>query len=71
MAILEKKKYEKLFLCWIISLIALLAIMIVVGGLTRLTNSGLSITRWDLIKGIIPPLNLNEWEYYFSLYKKK
>jgi len=70
MAILEKKKYEKLFLCWIISLIVLLAIMIVVGGLTRLTNSGLSITRWDLIKGIIPPLNLNEWEYYFSLYKQ-
>ena len=44
--------------------------MIIVGGLTRLTDSGLSITEWELFTGIIPPLNLSEWNYYFSLYKK-
>ena len=44
--------------------------MIIVGGLTRLTNSGLSITKWDLISGILPPLSLNEWEKSFSFYKQ-
>ena len=43
--------------------------MIVIGGLTRLTDSGLSITEWELFKGILPPLNLETWENYFSLYK--
>jgi cytochrome c oxidase assembly protein subunit 15 len=40
-----------------------------VGGLTRLTNSGLSITEWELFKGILPPLSQSKWESYFSLYK--
>tara|TARA_Y100000741_G_scaffold123622_1_gene93046 strand:+ start:256 stop:1197 length:942 start_codon:yes stop_codon:yes gene_type:complete len=44
--------------------------MIVVGGLTRLTDSGLSITEWQLFSGIIPPLNSNQWNDYFDLYKK-
>tara|TARA_Y100000389_G_scaffold153061_1_gene153211 strand:- start:407 stop:1342 length:936 start_codon:yes stop_codon:yes gene_type:complete len=44
--------------------------MIGVGGLTRLTDSGLSITAWELFSGILPPLNINEWNFYFSEYKK-
>ena len=44
--------------------------IIVVGGLTRLTNSGLSITQWELFKGVLPPLNDYMWNQYFSLYKK-
>jgi len=44
--------------------------MVGVGGLTRLTDSGLSITAWELFTGILPPLNLNEWNHYFSEYKK-
>ena len=44
--------------------------IIVVGGLTRLTNSGLSITQWELFKGILPPLNSTTWNQYFDLYKK-
>tara|TARA_B100001093_G_scaffold504278_1_gene559858 strand:+ start:167 stop:1117 length:951 start_codon:yes stop_codon:yes gene_type:complete len=43
--------------------------MIAVGGLTRLTDSGLSITEWELFSGILPPTNLEEWNRYFSLYK--
>ena len=43
--------------------------IIIIGGLTRLTNSGLSITEWELIKGILPPLNKDEWEIYFESYK--
>jgi cytochrome c oxidase assembly protein subunit 15 len=44
--------------------------MIIVGGLTRLTDSGLSITQWELFSGILPPLNINQWNEYFDLYKK-
>ena len=43
--------------------------IISVGGLTRLTNSGLSIIEWELFKGILPPLNIEEWNKYFELYK--
>ena len=55
---------------WLISMFWIISIMIVVGGLTRLTDSGLSITEWQLFSGFFPPLNHNEWIYYFSLYKK-
>ena len=48
----------------------LVFLMIVVGGLTRLTDSGLSITKWELIKGILPPLNDHQWLNYFNEYKK-
>ena len=55
---------------WLISLFLLIVLMVVVGGLTRLTDSGLSITAWELFTGILPPLNINEWNIYFSEYKK-
>jgi heme a synthase len=60
-------KYLKL---WLISLFLLIVLMVAVGGLTRLTDSGLSITAWELFTGILPPLNINEWNNYFSEYKK-
>ena len=44
--------------------------IIIVGGLTRLTNSGLSITEWELFTGILPPLSDNSWLLYFNDYKK-
>tara|TARA_B100001063_G_scaffold244515_1_gene277457 strand:- start:938 stop:1879 length:942 start_codon:yes stop_codon:yes gene_type:complete len=44
--------------------------MITVGGLTRLTDSGLSITQWQLFSGLLPPLNDNDWIVYFNLYKE-
>ena len=67
---LIKNKYNKLFTIWLFCLIFTITLMIVVGGLTRLTDSGLSITKWDLFKGILPPLNNEDWLFYFSLYKK-
>ena len=48
----------------------LLVAMIVIGGLTRLTDSGLSITEWEFFKGFIPPLNNNTWNAYFESYKQ-
>jgi len=44
--------------------------MIIVGGLTRLTDSGLSITEWELFSGFLPPLNETQWNIYFNLYKE-
>ena len=60
-------KYLKL---WLITLFSLIVLMVAVGGLTRLTDSGLSITAWELFTGILPPLNIIEWNFYFSEYKK-
>ena len=55
--------------CWLLLITFLVALMIVVGGLTRLTDSGLSITQWNLLSGILPPLDLEDWENLFNLYK--
>ena len=55
---------------WLICMFWIISIMIVVGGLTRLTDSGLSITKWQLFTGFIPPLNQNDWILYFDLYKE-
>ena len=60
-------KYLKL---WLITLFLLIILMVAVGGLTRLTDSGLSITAWELFTGILPPLNVDDWNFYFSQYKK-
>ena len=56
----------KLINYWLLTLFFLVFLMIVVGGLTRLTDSGLSITKWELIKGILPPLNDQQWLNYFN-----
>ncbi len=55
---------------WLITMFWVISIMIIVGGLTRLTDSGLSITKWQLFSGFLPPLNQNDWLMYFDLYKK-
>ena len=55
---------------WLITMFWITSIMIVVGGLTRLTDSGLSITKWQLFSGFLPPLSQSDWLLYFDLYKK-
>ena len=62
--------YIKYLKIWLITLFLLIVGMVGVGGLTRLTDSGLSITAWELFTGVFPPLNNNEWIEYFSEYKK-
>ena len=66
----NEKKINELFIKWLVISLILVFIIIIVGGLTRLTNSGLSITEWELFKGILPPMNENAWEFYFKEYKK-
>ena len=55
---------------WLLLITLLIALIIIVGGLTRLTDSGLSITEWQLFSGIFPPLSNSDWENYFNLYKE-
>ena len=54
---------------WLLAVAALVFCMVVVGGITRLTESGLSITEWQPITGAIPPLSLSGWEAEFAKYK--
>ena len=67
--ITNDKKIHNLLLYWLTSSLILVFIIIIVGGLTRLTNSGLSITEWELFKGILPPVSQSSWEFYFNEYK--
>ena len=54
---------------WMITLLVMIVVIILVGGLTRLTDSGLSITTWELFIGTLPPLSDAKWAEYFDLYK--
>ncbi len=54
---------------WLMVVAALVFAMVVVGGITRLTESGLSITRWDLVRGTLPPLSDAAWNRAFELYQ--
>ena len=54
---------------WMITLLSMIMLIILVGGLTRLTDSGLSITTWELFVGTLPPLTSGKWIEYFNLYK--
>jgi len=67
---IENKVLKKYISYWLVTMFWIISIMIIVGGLTRLTDSGLSITEWQLFSGFLPPLNSEEWQNYFNLYKK-
>ncbi len=70
MEIVLRKEYSKFIIYWLISLLIFIGLIVVVGGLTRLTDSGLSITTWDVVSGILPPFNNEQWESVFDLYKE-
>ena len=54
---------------WLLAVAALVFVMVVVGGITRLTESGLSITRWDVVSGTLPPIGDAAWAAQFEAYK--
>lgn len=62
-------KYSKIIRIWLLVGLIMLVGQVVLGGITRLTGSGLSITSWDIITGVIPPLNTEDWIKAFELYK--
>ena len=63
-------KYRLYMSNWLLFMFFLVSSMIVVGGLTRLTDSGLSITEWEFFRGFFPPLSNETWNNYFNSYKK-
>lgn len=64
------KNKNKSVIIWLLSGCALLFLMVTVGGITRLTNSGLSMTDWHLITDTFPPLTEEKWNTAFEEYKK-
>jgi heme a synthase len=64
------KKEDKSVIIWLLSGCFLLFLMVTVGGITRLTNSGLSMTDWYLITDTFPPLTEEKWNAAFEEYKK-
>ncbi|TXI03375.1 MAG: heme A synthase [Pseudorhodobacter sp.] len=64
-----KKGARRGIRAWLVAIFLLVAVMIVVGGLTRLTDSGLSITEWRPVTGAIPPLSEADWAAEFEKYK--
>ena len=54
---------------WLLSVASLIILMVLVGGLTRLTDSGLSITEWKPVTGALPPLSQADWMSEFDKYK--
>ena len=55
---------------WLYSGLLLIALMVIIGGITRLTHSGLSMVEWKLIGGAIPPLNDMQWQETFEKYQQ-
>ena len=62
--------FKRFIEIWLYLMLTLIILIVLVGGLTRLTDSGLSITEWELFKGILPPSSDEMWNFYFDQYKK-
>ena len=67
---IKNPQIQKNISIWLACMFWIIAFMIIVGGLTRLTDSGLSITEWQLFSGFLPPFNDTDWNNYFNLYKE-
>ncbi len=65
-----KQGYAKSVKIWLIIGLIMIFFQVVIGGVTRLTGSGLSITKWEIVTGTLPPLNAEQWEETFDLYKE-
>ena len=63
-------KENKDVILWLLSGCLLILVMVIIGGITRLTHSGLSMVNWNLFMGAIPPLNEIQWQETFELYKQ-
>jgi cytochrome c oxidase assembly protein subunit 15 len=62
-------QYPRGLKLWLIIGVVMVFFQIIIGGITRLTGSGLSITKWEIVTGTLPPMNATQWEHEFDLYK--
>ncbi|HEY0676644.1 MAG TPA: COX15/CtaA family protein [Chitinophagaceae bacterium] len=69
MQINSRTSSSKAVAIWIIIGVVMLLIQVVLGGITRLTGSGLSITEWDVVTGFLPPMNEQQWLKEFAKYR--
>ena len=67
---MERRNSGKPVAVWLLVGVFMIIVQIILGGITRLTESGLSITEWKPILGTLPPLNEREWTEAFNQYKK-
>ena len=67
---LVENKKNKAVAYWLIAGVVMIVIQTLLGGVTRLTGSGLSITKWNPLFGILPPLNARQWNEAFDGYKQ-
>lgn len=65
----KNKDYARIVRLWLIAGLIMIFVQVILGGITRLTGSGLSITKWDIVTGTLPPLNAEQWSEAFELYK--
>ena len=64
------KSYNLGVYIWLLALTTMVLLIIIIGGLTRLTDSGLSMTDWKPLLGVIPPLSQDKWLIVFEMYKQ-
>ena len=62
-------KYSKSVRIWLFVGLVMVFVQVIVGGITRLTESGLSITKWEVVSGTLPPMTDAAWDIEFELYK--
>jgi heme a synthase len=66
----DETRIPRIIKIWLIVGLVMVLMQIVIGGITRLTGSGLSITRWEIVTGALPPLNEAQWQEAFELYQQ-
>src|SRR3990170_4506825 len=66
----DRNRDRRAISAWLHIVALMIVAMVVVGGATRLTNSGLSITEWQPIHGVVPPLNDAQWQEEFAKYQQ-
>ena len=64
-----RRRYPTAVKYWLVAGLVLIFVQVIVGGITRLTGSGLSITKWEIVTGTLPPLSDAQWESEFALYR--
>lgn len=65
----QQARNNRIIGIWLMLGVAMILVQVAIGGITRLTESGLSITEWDVVSGTLPPLNNADWQAEFDLYK--
>ena len=63
-------RYSKWVKLWLLTGVIMIFFQVFIGGITRLTGSGLSITKWEIITGTIPPVSAEQWQKEFELYQQ-